>query len=70
MAAIGTLMSDQNSGKCRARSDCTNVQADLALHFPNKKKKKKSIVNRTKDTGKKNLLPLASRQKKGVLRYI
>ena len=25
---------NRNSGECRARSDCTYVQSDLALHSP------------------------------------
>ena len=27
----------KNCGECRARSDCTYVQADLALHSPHNK---------------------------------
>ena len=37
MALVGVLLTETNytgSGESRARSDCTHVQADLALHNP------------------------------------
>ena len=32
-----TIIQANNNGECRARSDCTYVQSDLALHSPQKK---------------------------------
>ena len=46
-------------GECRAISDCTYVQSDLAIHSPQKKKKKdsgsKKSGNGLKDTVQKRI---------------
>ena len=36
-AVIWTEINDKSSGESRTRSDCTYVQADLALYFPQNK---------------------------------